>query len=78
MMEMVFYGVGFFLVTILLQYILSRIGRNNKKSKIQIWTGHNTIIAICAIGIITNNIYYLAAILGFVIGDEVGLNVGWH
>lgn len=78
MMEMIFYGIGFFLVTILLQYLFSRTRMNNKKSKIQIWTGRNAIIAICTIGIVTNNIYFLAAILGFVIGDEVGEAVGWH
>lgn len=77
MLEMVLYAIGFFLITMLIQYLLSK--RSHRKThSIEFWTGSSAIIAICVLGIISNNIHYLAAILGFVIADDVGKAAGWH
>ena len=42
------------------------------------WVGKSVIIGMCVLGIITKNINYFAAILGFVLGDEVGKQAGWQ
>ena len=77
MSEMVLYGIGFFLITLLIQFLLSE--RNCRKNKqTTFWTGSSAIITICVLGIIDRNIHYLAAILGFVIADEIGKSAGWH
>ncbi len=77
MLEMVLYAIGFFLITMLIQYLLSKRS-HNKTHNIEFWTGSSAIIAICVLGIISNNIHYLAAILGFVIADDIGRAAGWH
>lgn len=75
MLEMILYAVGFFLITLVLQYLLSK--RKNM-SIVAIWQGTSTVIVICILGIVTKNINYLAAVLGFAIADEIGKSVGWH
>ena len=75
MLEMILYAVGFFLTTLVLQYLLSK--RKNM-SVVVIWQGTSTVIVICILGIVTKNINYLAAVLGFAIADEIGKSVGWH
>ena len=75
MFEMIMYATGFFLITLILQFLLSK--RKNK-STFTIWQGTNTLIVICILGIVTKNINYLPAVLGFVIADEIGKSVGWH
>lgn len=75
MLEMILYTVGFFLVTLLIQYLFSK--RKNK-SNFTIWQGTSTIVAICILGIVFHNINYLAAILGYVMADGIGKEVGWH
>lgn len=77
MLEMVLYAIGFFLITMLIQYLLSKRS-HNKTHNIEFLTGSSAIITICVLGIISNNIYYLAAILGFVIADDIGRAAGWH
>lgn len=72
MLEMVLYVLCFFTITLLLQYIFS------KEKKVVFWQGMNTVIVICIWGIITHNIACFAAILGFIIADEIGKAVGWH
>ena len=74
MLEMILYAVGFLLITLILQYLLSK-----RKNKVMaIWQGTNTVIVICILGMVTKNINYLAAVLGFVIADEIGKSAGWH
>ena len=77
MSEMVLYGIGYFLITLLIQFLLSK-RKNKKNAQTAIWTGSSAIITICVLGIIDKNIHYLAAILGFVIADEIGKSAGWH
>ena len=78
MLEMILYGVGFFLVTIGLQFLLHKIRKNGKKGQSGIWTGMVTTVTICILGIYMKNISFLAAIMGFVIADEIGKRIGWH
>lgn len=35
-------------------------------------------IAICVLGVVINNINYLGAVLGFLLADEIGKQVGWQ
>lgn len=75
-MDYVLYAVGFFLCTILIQYLLHKLNKN--KRKVKIWSGKNPIIVICTLGIIQTNISYLAAVIGFVVADEIGRVIGWN
>ena len=78
MLEMVLYGIVFFLLTIFLQYILHKTRKNGNKGQSGVWTGMVTIITICILGIYMGKICFLAAIIGFVIADEIGKKMGWH
>lgn len=75
-MNYVLYAVGFFLFTIIIQYLLHKLNKN--KRKVKIWTGTNPIIVMCTMGLIQSNISYLAAVIGFVIADEIGRTIGWN
>ena len=75
-MDYVLYAVGFFLFTIIIQYLLYKLNKN--KRKVKIWTGRNPIIVMCTLGLIQTNISYLAAVIGFVVADEIGKTVGWN
>lgn len=50
--------------------------KNHNQGKLAIWVGNGAIIVICAIGLMTKNINYFSALLGFVVGDEVGKQAG--
>lgn len=78
MIEFVIYGVGFFICTLFIQYILYKIRKNHNHGLNGIWVGRRTIMVLCVIGIINHNIGYLAAILGFICSDEIGKAAGWH
>jgi len=39
--------------------------------------GKNAIIALCMLGLISNNIYFLSAVIGLAIADEIGKIMGW-
>lgn len=52
--------------------------RKVSKNWNKIWTGTSAIVVICLLGIYSNNICYLAAVLGFAVADEIGKTVGWH
>lgn len=77
MFELVLYGVGFFLITLLIQYILSSI-KKKRRSVSHVWTGINAVISICAMGIVFKEINYFAAVIGFLLADEIGKSNGWH
>ena len=78
MFEIIMYAVGFFLCTIFLQWLLHRVRKNHNMGNSAIWVGTGAIIVICIIGLMTKNTNYFAAVLGFVTGDEVGRQAGWH
>ena len=78
MLELVIYGIGFFLCTLLIQYLLYKIRKNHNHGTNSIWVENRAIIVLCVVGIMNHNIVYLAAILGFICADEVGKAMGWH
>lgn len=78
MLGFVIYGIGYFVVTLLIQYMLFKLRKNYNHGPNGIWVGSSAIIVLCVIGIINHKICYLAAILGFICADEAGKAVGWH
>jgi hypothetical protein len=78
MLELVVYGIGFFVCTMIIQALLAKIRKNGNKGNTAIWVGSNAIMIICIVGLITKNINYLAAVLGFIVADEIGQAVGWY
>lgn len=78
MIKIVCYAIGFFLITLLFQYLLHRIRKNGNRGECAIWVGRNAAIAICVLGVVINNINYLGAVLGFLLADEIGKQVGWQ
>lgn len=78
MLEMILYGVGFFLVTIGIQAFLHKVRKNGNMGQSGLFTGLITVISICVLGLIMYKIAMLAAVIGFVIADEIGKKMGWH
>lgn len=78
MLGFVIYGIGYFAVTLLIQYMLFKLRKNHNHGPNGIWVGSSAIIVLCVIVIINHKICYLAAILGFICADEAGKAVGWH
>lgn len=78
MIEIILYGIGFFLLTLLLQYVLYKCRKNHNHGKSSVWTGTGAVLVICLAGLFTQNINYLAAVIGFVFADEIGHVLGWH
>ena len=78
MLEIIVYLLGFFILTMFLQWLLHKVRRNHNQGNSAIWAGNGAIIVICVMGLMTKNINYFSALLGFVVGDEVGKQAGWH
>ena len=78
MFEMIFYGVGFFVITIIFQWLLRKVRKNHNQGDSAIWVGTGAVIVISIFGIVTSNVNYFAAVLGFILGDEVGKRAGWN
>ena len=70
MFELILYAIGFFLITLLFQYLLHRFRKNGNRGKGAIWVGRSAAIVICVMGIFSKNINYLGAVLGFLMADE--------
>lgn len=70
------YGIVFFLITLLIQYLL----RNYRKKggKFNFWTGAECVVVICMLGIIQKELYYFAVAIGFLLADRIGEQAGWH
>lgn len=75
-MNYIVYAIGFFLITITIQYLLHKFNKNSGNNKF--WTGTNTVVVICTLGLIQNKISYLAAVIGFILADEIGKTQKWH
>ena len=73
MLEKILYIVIFFLCAIFLQWIMHKVRKNHNKGDTAIFVGNGAIM-----GIVNNDINFLYAVLGFVLGDEVGKIAGWH
>lgn len=78
MFELTLYAVGFFLITLLFQYLLHRFRKNRNRGQGVIWVGRSAAIVICVIGIVSKDINYLGAVLGFLMADEIGKKMGWQ
>lgn len=78
MLEIILYAIGFFAFTICLQWLLHKVRKNHNQGNSAIWVGYGAIIVICVIGLMTKNVNYFAALLGFIVGDEVGKQAGWQ
>ena len=78
MLGIVIYAVGFFVFTIFLQWLLYRLRKNHNQGASAVWVGTGVMIVICVIGLVTKNINYFAALLGFIAGDELGKQAGWQ
>ena len=77
LLKVFMYGIGFFLITILVQYSIYKIRNNVPQNKNGVMVGKNAIIALCMLGLISNNIYFLSAVIGLAIADEIGKIMGW-
>ena len=77
MIKYIVYALGFFIATLLIQWMVFRISKGNG-GKWQIYTGPTAIISLCIIGLIEREIAFLAAIIGFVIANEIVVALGWH
>lgn len=78
MLELTIYGIGFFLCTLLIQYMLFKFRKNHNYGPNGVWVGNRAIMVLCGVGIVNHRMEYLAAILGFICADEVGKAAGWH
>lgn len=78
MFRIILYAVVFAVCTIFLQWLLFKVRRNHNKGRFAIWVGIEAIIVLCVVGLMTKDINYFAAILGFIVGDEIGKQAGWH
>ena len=71
------YGIGFFVIILLIQYIVYII-RKDPAKKLSFWTGTTCVICLCVLGIVNQDIHYFASVIGFVMGDSVGETMKWH
>ena len=78
MLETIVYLVGFFILTMFLQWLLHKVRKNHNTGNSAIGAGNEVIIAVCLLGLMTKNVNYFAALLGFAIGNEVGKKAGWQ
>lgn len=78
MFEMVLYGIGFFLFTLLFQFLLNRFRKKHNKGSSTIWAGKSATVVICLMGIFTKDLNYFGAVIGFLIADEIGKQMDWQ
>ena len=76
-MSYFWYGLGFFVFTFLLQGVLHKC-RKNKNMQYPIWAGSNIVIIVAMSGIIAKNPAYLGAVIGYILADNIGKELGWH
>lgn len=73
MLELTIYGIGFFLCTLLIRYMLFKVRKNHNHGPNSVWVGNRAIMVLCVVGIINYKVEYLAAILGFICADYNGI-----
>lgn len=52
MLELMIYGIGFFLCTLLIQYLLFKVRKNHNHEPNGVWVGNRAIMVLCVVGII--------------------------
>lgn len=78
MLETIVYVIGFFLFSISLQWLLHKVRKSHNQGNPALWVGNEVIIAVCLLGLITKNVNYFSALLGFAVGNEVGKKISWQ
>lgn len=78
MFEIVLYVIGFLVITLLIQYMLHKFRKNKNHGKNAIFVGNSAAIGICTIGILEHDINFLGAVIGFLLADEIGKQMGWQ
>lgn len=71
------YGLAFFVLTLFIKFGIYKHYKNTGK-KLDIWRGYTCVGTICILGIVSGNTYYFAAIIGFVTGEYLAKEQGWH
>ena len=69
---MFMYGIGFFIATILIQYLFYKVKHNTPQRTNGIMVGTNAIVAICVLGVISHNVYFFSAVIGLAMADKLG------
>lgn len=77
MFVMICYAIGFFIFTIVLQYVTYKMKKGYNQLGF-LWSGISVVIALCVLGFTTQKITYFAAIIGFMAADVIGKKLGWH
>lgn len=78
MVEKILFGIAFFLFTLFLQYLLHKKRKSGNMGKTALWTGMSSVVGIAALALVTGEMKYVAALVGFAIADEIGKGLGWH
>lgn len=76
-LKMFMYGIGFFIATLLIQYLFYKVKYNTPQGANGIMVGTNAIVTICVLGMISHNVYFFSAVIGFVMADKLGRKMGW-
>lgn len=78
MFTMVLYVAGYFLITLLLQFVLHKFRKNGNRGNDALWVGRSAVLVICIMGMLSKNVNYLGAVLGFLMADGIGKKMGWQ
>lgn len=78
MFTMVLYVAGYFLITLLLQFVLHKFRKNGNRGNGALWVGRSAVLVICIMGMLSKNVNYLGAVLGFLMADGIGKKMGWQ
>lgn len=78
MTEKIIYVIGFFIITLLIQYLLHILRKDGNLTGSTLWVGTGVVIILCMFGIIKQDTNYFASIIGYVSADEIGKSLGWH
>lgn len=76
-MEYWLYGIGYFILTLMIQYVLFKFRKNHNRGASSIWTGNTIVIILCVLGLLTQELNKFAAVIGYVLADWIGKEMGW-
>lgn len=77
-MEYWLYGIGYFILTLMIQYVLFKFRKNHNRGASSIWTGNTIVIILCVLGLLTQELNKFAAVIGYVLADRIGKEMGWY
>lgn len=73
MLEKILFAVAMLVITLVLQFVLFRMGKG-----VSFWSGTEPVYIMCILGLVSNDASYFAGILGYAAGDYIGKLAGWH